>query len=370
MRTAGFKKPPFALDRSRRGDLAVQLAGALRNAIDTGYYKSGDVLPPVRDLARLLDISKGMAEQAIACLREEGLISPRPRIGSVVCGKNRPLWKGQILIVVPPGVGNPCDNTVYAILRDELTANGYLPLTVAAFRTATSGRYGDFALLETQMKQHIDLVVSLADAPDVTRWLARRRVPFVRLTRSTVNQPNCLGSVLRRDDPALEDFIAHCRAARVRSVIQVTAMRNGPDAVPALKAFGIAASNWRIPPPDGGWDAVGLVQRATDEFAARLARNGRRWLPDLLFFRDDHLTTGALPALLAAGVRIPEDVSIVTWANRGLGPAFVKPFTRMEFDIASAGETMARCVLEYLRTGAFPSGATVGPTYIRGETFQ
>ena len=369
MGTAGFKKPPFALDRSRRGDLAVQLAGALRNAIDTGYYRPGDVLPPVRDLARLLDLSKGIAEQAIAHLREEGLISPRPRIGSVVCEKNRPLWKGQILIVVPPGVGNPCDNTVYSILRDALTANGYLPLTVTVFRTSP-GRYGDFALLETQLRQHIDLVVSLTGESEVIRWLARRKVPFVQLTPSLHNPPNCLGRVLRRDDLALEDFIAHCRRAHVRSVIQVTAMRAGPDAVPSLKALGIAASNWRIPPPDGGWDAVGLVQRTTDEFAARLARNGRRWLPDLLFFRDDHLTTGALPALLAAGICIPEDVRVVTWANRGLGPAFVKPFTRMEFDVVAVGETMARCVLEYLHTGTFPAGVVVGTVYKRGETFQ
>jgi DNA-binding LacI/PurR family transcriptional regulator len=231
------------------------------------------------------------------------------------------------------------------------------------------GRFGDFALLETQLKQPVDLVVSLAGEPEVIRWLARRKVPFVQLTTSALCPPNCLGRVLRRDDLALADFVAHCRATHVRSVLQVTAMRTGPDAVPALKAIGVAASNWQIPPPNGGWNAVGLVQHAADEFAARLARKGRGWLPDVLFFRDDHLTTGALPALMAAGVRIPEDVCIVTWANRDLGPVFVKPFTRMEFDCVAVGETMARCVLEHLRTGTFPSGVTVGPTYMRGETF-
>ena len=363
-----FKKPLFSLDRTRRGDLAEQIAAGLRTAIETGYYRAGDILPPVRDLADILDVSMGIAVQAVAKIRAEGLISPRPAVGSVVCAKERPLWKGQVLIIVPPGVGNPCDNTVYAILRDTLTSNGYLPLTVTVFRTMP-GRFGDFALLETQLKQPVDLVVSLAGEPEVIRWLARRKVPFVQLTTSALCPPNCLGRVLRRDDLALADFVAHCRATHVRSVLQVTAMRTGPDAVPALKAIGVAASNWQIPPPNGGWNAVGLVQHAADEFAARLARKGRGWLPDVLFFRDDHLTTGALPALMAAGVRIPEDVRIVTWANRDLGPVFVKPFTRMEFDCVAVGETMARCVLEHLRTGTFPSGVTVGPTYIRGETF-
>ena len=368
MQKRDFKVPRFVLDRSRRGDLARQIADGLRSAIVTGYYKAGDILPPVRDIAEIFRVSKGIAEQSVAKLREEGIISPRPAVGSVVCASDRPLWKGQVLIIVPPEVGNPCDNMVYAILRDALTVNGYLPLAVSVFRTVP-GRYGDFALLETQLKQQVDLVVSLAGEPEVIRWLAKRKIPFVQLTTSTLCPSNCYGKVLRRDDLALDDFIEHCREERVRSVLQVTAMRTGPNAVPALKKAGIAASNWRIPPPDGGWNAVGLVQHATDEFAARLARDGRKWLPDVLFFRDDHLTTGALPALLAAGIRIPEDVRVVTWANRGLGPAFVKPFTRMEFDIPAAGETMARCVLEYLHAGRFPAGVTVGPMYMRGETF-
>jgi DNA-binding LacI/PurR family transcriptional regulator len=368
MEETRYKKPPFELKRTMRGGLAEQLAAEFRRAINTGYYRPGDMLPPVREQTALLKVSRVVVVRAMAMLAEERLVHPRPHYGCEVCSRENPLWKGQVLIIVPPGIGNPRDNTVYAILRDALTANGYLPLAVSVFCTAP-GRYGDFALLETQLKQQIDLVVSLVGEPEVIRWLAKREIPFVQLTTSMLSPSNCHGRVLRRADLALDDFIAHCREARVRSVLQVTAMRTGPNAVPALKKAGIEASNWRIPPPDGGWNAVGLVQHATDEFAARLARDGRKWLPDMIFFRDDHLTTGALPALMAAGIRIPEDVRIVTWANRGLGPAFVKPFTRMEFDIKAAGETMARCVLEYLRTGVFPSDVTVGPAYIRGETF-
>ena len=75
----------FTLDRSRRGDLSRQLSAGLRMAIETGYYQPGEILPPVRNLAEILEISKGIAEQAVAKLREEGLISPRPAVGSVVC---------------------------------------------------------------------------------------------------------------------------------------------------------------------------------------------------------------------------------------------------------------------------------------------
>jgi DNA-binding LacI/PurR family transcriptional regulator len=109
------------------------------------------------------------------------------------------------------------------------------------------------------------------------------------------------------------------------------------------------------------------VQRATDEFAVRLAKD-RKWLPDLLFFRDDLLATGAFVALLDAGVRIPADVRVATGANKGLGPPFPRPLTRMVLDNAAVGKRLASCVLEYLRTGTFPQGVTVGPDYVKGDT--
>ena len=363
-----FKKPRFSLDRTRRGDLAEQIAAGLRTAIETGYYRAGDILPPVRDLAELLGVSMGIAVQAVNKIKAEGLISPRPAVGSVVCASNRPLWKGQVLIIVPPGIGNPCDNVVYSVVRDALIANGYLPLVATVPRTST-GLYDDFALLDTQLRQHFDLVVQLFGEPEVTRHLARCKIPLIRLAADDDRPPNCVGVVRRRDDLALPSFIAHCREENVRRVMQVTAMRTGPNILPSLRTIGIAVTNWRIPPPDNGRNALGLVQRAMDEFAARLASKGRKWLPELLFFRDDHLTTGALLALTAADVRIPEDVRIVTWANVGLGPVFLKPLTRLEFDSERIGKTVARCTLDYLRTGVFPSDVTVGPTYVRGESF-
>ena len=91
----------------------------------------------------------------------------------------------------------------------------------------------------------------------------------------------------------------------------------------------------------------------------------------ILYLGDDYIASGAVAALLAAGVRIPEDVRVVTWANKGsgCGPVFVKPFTRIEIDTVTHGGMVAECVLSYLRRGTFPDGSVIGPEYIRGETF-
>ena len=73
-----YKAPPFALDRSRRGTLENQLADALVKAVETGYYGPGDMLPPSRDLARMLGISRVVAIRAMRRLSERRLIVQRP----------------------------------------------------------------------------------------------------------------------------------------------------------------------------------------------------------------------------------------------------------------------------------------------------
>ncbi len=366
MRKNEYREPPFELDRSRYGDLAVQIASGLRQAIETGYYRAGEILPPGRDLATLLGVSKGLAEQALALVREEGLISPRPRIGSVVCPKNRPLWKGHIVIVVPPGLGNPYESLVYAVVRDKLTAAGYLSTPVTVGETA-QGKFDDFALLDTVLRQQTDLVILIQSWPNITRWLSRRQTPFVRLAHDEWTSPNCVGQVLLRIDNATASFVAHCVEKNVGNVTQV-AVKDIFDIPAALKAAGIHVTNLQVPNSLHTISGFEISTWAAETFSRRLAK-GRDWLPDLLFFRDDHLATGALFALYDAGLRVPDDVRVVTWANKDYGPTFVKPLTRIEMDNAAIGEKLAESVLEYLRDGKFPENVVVGPKYIRGETF-
>ena len=361
-----YKKPPFSINRARRGDLAGQIADGLRTAIETGYYGPGDILPPVRDLGELLGVSMVVAVHAVDILREEGLISPRPRVGSVVCAKDRPLWKGHVVTVIPPGLGNPFDSAIHAVVRDRLTAAGYLvtPVTVAKTR---HGHWDDFSLLDTVLRQQTDLVVQLHDKENITGWLSKRGVPFVRLADDGTTPPNCVGVVRRDFGRTLPDFAEHCREAGVKSVLQVADILRA-DATEILGRDGIQVKTLRTPRALVNGPGYDFADWATAEFTKRLAK-GRGWLPDLLFFQNDHLANGALQALGFAGLRIPDDVRVASWANRGYGPFFFKPVTRMEMDNAAVGATLADCVLEYLKTGAFPDGVVVGPEYIRGETF-
>ena len=92
-------------------------------------------------------------------------------------------------------------------------------------------------------------------------------------------------------------------------------------------------------------------------------------LPDLFLFADDYLAQGALIALAVTGVRIPEDVAVVTHANKGLGPVWVKPLSRMEMDPLDHARKIADAISVYLKTGIFPSGIELGSVWKKGDTF-
>ncbi|MFI6484069.1 GntR family transcriptional regulator [Nonomuraea sp. NPDC050663] len=61
-----------------------QVASILRQAIYSGVYKPGDVLPTEAELQDKYGISRNTARNALIMLLNEGLITRTPRIGSVV----------------------------------------------------------------------------------------------------------------------------------------------------------------------------------------------------------------------------------------------------------------------------------------------
>ena len=60
------------LDRSQRGTLGAQVQQHLRDAVRSGRLAAGERLPSTRELARELDVSRGLAQD---CLR--AALSPR-----------------------------------------------------------------------------------------------------------------------------------------------------------------------------------------------------------------------------------------------------------------------------------------------------
>ena len=97
-------------------------------------------------------------------------------------------------------------------------------------------------------------------------------------------------------------------------------------------------------------------------------RHSRR--PDLVFFGDDYFARGGLWALERCGLRVPEDVKVVTLVNSFNSPFYPKRLTRFEHSPFDEAQKMVQMVMRYFKTGRPPRTVLCDTRYIRGETFR
>lgn len=64
----------------------LQLVQQVRQALLLGYLQRGDQLPLIREVVELLAINPNTVSKAYRQLEQEGLITPRPGIGTFVTG--------------------------------------------------------------------------------------------------------------------------------------------------------------------------------------------------------------------------------------------------------------------------------------------
>ena len=94
------------------------------------------------------------------------------------------------------------------------------------------------------------------------------------------------------------------------------------------------------------------------EAARRLLDGGR---PDAIFVASDLMARGALTALRAAGVRVPEDIALVGFDDSSVAVTTDPQLTTMRQPMYAQGEAMAQVLLSRL-AGEDPPRTTILPT--------
>ena len=113
----------------------------------------------------------------------------------------------------------------------------------------------------------------------------------------------------------------------------------------------------------------GHVQRAGLAAAEQLLAGGKSALPDLVYFTDDYLASGALISFARHGVRFPRDVRFVSLATKGFEPVWWQDVTRIEWNWFKQGEALAERVVELLEGRTASADSAISPEYIAGDTF-
>ena len=359
------KRLPFSVNRNDVRPLFTQIVNGIREAIITGYYAPGDKLPSSRELCPILGVSRIVTQAALEQLAAEGFVVSRPRIGTVVRNRNAKQWLGQVVLVGPEGDDNYFQAILSGTLRDRLTESGFLFNQVCVRRTS-AGR-PDFTHLDAMLSRSVDLVIALYTREDTFRYLARRKVPYVAFWEKPRKPAKAVGFTHLDYNLAVEDFAMECSRLGVQECVEVYWDDLMCDVAPICRKVGIRTHKVKIPVDVSSGRLAAVKQAGFDMFSS-FASHGRIRRDAVYFVADDYLASGALLALACAGLSVPGDIRIATWANTGLGPVYPKVLSRMEIDPIAASSLIASASLEYLKTGHYLSGGVVGPKWVAGET--
>jgi hypothetical protein len=144
----------------------------------------------------------------------------------------------------------------------------------------------------------------------------------------------------------------------------------------ALREAGVNADVWNLPVPSG-IPRSQVAQYALDAMTARLA--GKQRLPELFFFCDDYIASGAITAMLYVGVRIPKDVRVAALSNCTSGSGLVFPIVAhgadwdavvafYPFNDQSAGEDASGATVENIIDSSVGPGTVSNGTGTGGQT--
>jgi DNA-binding LacI/PurR family transcriptional regulator len=357
-------KLPFRIRLEDRMSLTDQLADGLRHAIRSGVLRSGDTLPTLLEMADRMGVSEFVARHAVRRLSAEGLVCARRRVGIKVNG-NVNAWKASVL-GLQWGVPSMYYHSVLnSVVTERLDASNVL-FDAKYISQAEADR--GFPRVQADLAHAFSLAVIRGHTHGLDALLSRREIPFIHCTWSRPS-PLAVRAILMRHAlvfPAIRD---HCLACGVRDMLLVglPGDTHNIQLRRLLTAAGVRCRSISVQPIDTFESPEDVERSALNAMDAWLERE--KQLPDLIWFSDDFVARGALLAMTARGVRIPEDVQVITLTNRGMAPAFIKPLTRVEMDPARDGEAIAASVLEQLDGKPWDGKPIVlAPTFIAGAT--
>ena len=343
--------------------LEEALCAFIKQEILFGRIKGGDKFPTISEIGKMTGLSFGKARVVVNKLAREGYVRSRPHIGTVVISRGKRALRGRVLFVLPgDDICRYHPARAMNVLSRRMTAAGYA-FSVATF-SLDAGE--DLAFLKSDIVRETDLVIAVRATPKVQKCLAEAGVNHI-FAYGDKPKDSARPWVRFSPETAISQFADHCARAGVKRVMQVRFEGNETlDAQSALAKRGIDSFWMTVSRGGGGRGRFdGVVFSSYEAFEAM----PRIRIPELVLFWNMFVTQGAVTAFLDRGIRLPEDVKVVTLSNTGAGPVYTKPFTRFEVDPMDAGEKLADFALAVLAKGRIPSPPQISPHYIYGATF-
>jgi DNA-binding LacI/PurR family transcriptional regulator len=216
------------------------------------------------------------------------------------------------------------------------------------------------AALDHFLDQGVEGVIVIAPVPEAVQEAASlaARVPMVLIAADT---PSREGIPTASVDQELGARLAtrHLVGLGHRDIAHVSGLTGWLDATARLRGWRqeLAAAELPVRPPlEGGWTAEGGFRAGRE-----LLLQG---LPTAVFAANDLMALGLLRAFTEAGLRVPEDVSVVGFDDVEGAAHYLPPLTTVRQDFAALGERCVELLLGQLAHEQVPATALMAPELI------
>lgn len=346
--------------------LAQRLATILREQLASNRFKAGDRFPSQNELARTFRTSTVSSREAVAILVQEGLLERRFGSGTYVTGRTPERF---VAVVTELDVSHPAISPAFLTMmqagRRYLTEAG-LQTRVYIGHTAPFGEEAPSRITswefwhDLEAGRIIGLVTVGMDAHLGHTAVAGRSIPY--MDGASVD-----GVRFWDDQELVFEGVQVLKRKGCRQVACV-AQTKGPKH-PLLELFEHEAKrHGLVTRPE--WTVLApLVHERGDGAAAFRSL----WLshakkPDGLLVLDDMLYRDMAPTFLVNGIRVPDDLVVVSHANAHDNRPFVPEPVRLVADMDAVGEAMALNLVNRMKDpGAKPEGVPIHITVVDAD---
>ena len=334
----------------RSAALHVQIEQYLLEQIRSGAIKIGDRLPPAAELATKLRVHEVTVQKALRRLKVAGILQRTPRVGTFV--KSSP-ESTQVAIIFGPNISDEASHFYRAMLK-----------ALQTLIHNAKQRYRVYDNINAAKNE-----TDLAALPSYQRYLADRSscvfagkiligcdVQWLNFFKKTPFPPCVSGSDGNR--PGMD--VSFDRAATARECVAYLAshgrkkllyLRTVPDGWGDMEGFKSALDA-------AGFDEVRVDQLAMQRenhyheavayehisaLVQQWGETGKK--PDCILVSDDIAMRGVALGLIRHGIKVPDEIEVLVWANEGIRHHYGIPVTKYEV----SPRLFAKALYEVLR---------------------
>lgn len=321
-----------------KGVAARTIVHDLRRKIVQGEWPPGSRLPTRPEIEKAFGASRVTVQRALDCLIKDGFVYANGRQGTFVSQEPPHLTRYALVFPAVPSDGPRWVRFWTALANEAIGLRGAQERDLALYHGVDGHVDGeDFRRLVHEVRAHRVAGLIFASSPHLVRGTPLLDEPHLSrvaiasagasLEMPTV-EPDRRSFFVR----TLDHFLA-CGRRRIAFI--------NPPGIVEASLFALLAERGLVARPHWCQTVHQSTPAAARNCVHLLMHAGQAERPDALLISDDNLVEHATAGLIAAGVRVPEDVEVVAHCNFPWPTPSVMPVKRLGYD---ARQVLGACI--------------------------